>query len=61
MADDGSYARRVEVLRTELVARLDTVLFAERDALAAEAGLTAFAGAELAVLRAADALERALA
>jgi hypothetical protein len=36
------------------------VLVAERDALALEAGLTPFAGSELAVLRAADALERAL-
>jgi hypothetical protein len=60
VADDGTYARRVEVLRTELVTRLDSVLFAERDALAAEAGLSVFAGAELAVLRAADALEQAL-
>jgi energy-coupling factor transporter ATP-binding protein EcfA2 len=57
---DGSYARRVEVLRTELVDRLSAVLLAERDALAVEAGLTAFAGAELAILRAADAVERAL-
>ncbi|BEP15028.1 hypothetical protein acdb102_33390 [Acidothermaceae bacterium B102] len=60
VAEDGTFARRVEVLRTELVNRLDAVLVAERDALAVEAGLTAFAGAELAVLRAADALERVL-
>jgi transketolase C-terminal domain/subunit len=57
---DGSHARRVEVLRTELVDRLGGVLLAERDALAVEAGLTAFGGAELAILRAADAVERAL-
>jgi energy-coupling factor transporter ATP-binding protein EcfA2 len=60
VAEDGGYARRVEVLRTDLVSRLDAVLLAERDALAVEAGLTAFAGSELAVLRAADALERVL-
>jgi energy-coupling factor transporter ATP-binding protein EcfA2 len=60
VSEDGGYARRVEVLRTELVARLGAILVAERDALALEAGLTVFAGAELAVLRAADALERVL-
>ena len=57
---DGNYVRRVEVLRTDLVARLSAVLLGERDALAVEAGLTAFSGAELAILRAADALERVL-
>jgi hypothetical protein len=61
VARDGSYARRVEVLRTDLLDRLSAVLLVERDALAVEAGLTAFAGAELAILRAADALERVLA
>ena len=60
VSQDGTFARRIEVLRTELVTRLDRILVTERDALAVEAGLTAFAGAELAVLRAADALERAL-
>ncbi len=60
VAQDGNYARRVEVLRTDLVSRLTGVLLAERDALAVEAGLTAFAGAELSILRAADAVERVL-
>jgi hypothetical protein len=60
VADDVGHARRAEVLRRELVERLEPVLLAERDALAVEAGLTAFTGAELAILRAADALERQL-
>ena len=50
--------RLVDLVRAE-EASVDR-LSAERDALAAEAGLSVFAGAELAVLRAADALERAL-
>ncbi|MDX6228051.1 MAG: hypothetical protein QOI76_1441 [Frankiales bacterium] len=57
---EGNFARRIEVLRTDLVGRLTAVLQAERDALAVEAGLTAFSGGELAIVRAADALDRAL-
>jgi hypothetical protein len=60
VADDPAYSRRVEVLGADLLERLGAVLLAERDALALEAGLTAFTGAELAILRAADALERQL-
>jgi hypothetical protein len=60
VADDPTYARRVEVLRGELVGRLGLVLTAERDALAEEAGLLAFEGSDDAVRAAADALERVL-
>ncbi len=57
---DPGLARRVEVLRADLLERLRLVLAAERDALALEAGLTASSGAELAVLDAANAVEQAL-
>jgi hypothetical protein len=60
VADDAAQAGRAEALRSELVERLEPVLLAERDALAVEVGLTAFTGAELAILRSADALERQL-
>ncbi|MDX6207882.1 MAG: hypothetical protein QOF82_1168 [Frankiales bacterium] len=60
VAADAEFARRVEVLRTDLVGRLSAVLLVERDALAVEAGLTAFSGAELAILRAADDLDKVL-